>query len=73
MNNGVSDYDEFCRMKIWIDELQVTIVAAERGVKNAQEVSDMTRDPNHREKVILVMNDHRNRISKLSKRDIMNV
>ena len=68
-----SDYDEFCRLKLWIDELQVTNDAAERAIKNAGEVADATNDPNHRENVVLVMNDHRGRISKLRKGDLNNV
>ena len=53
-----TDYDEYMRLSKWVKQLQVTNDAAERAVKNAQEVADITRDPAHREYVVLVLNDH---------------
>ena len=44
--------------------------AAERGVKNAQEVADVSRNPLHRENVMLVINDHRGRMARLRKADL---
>ena len=36
--------------------------ATERAVKNAQKVAELTQDPDHRNNVLLVMNDHRGRV-----------
>ena len=35
---------------------------AERAVKNAQKVAELTQDPDHRNNVLLVMNDHCGRV-----------
>ena len=67
-----TDYEEYMRLSKWVRQLQVTNDAAERAVKNAQEVADLTRDPAHRENVVLVMNDHRGRMARLRKADLNN-
>jgi hypothetical protein len=46
------DYDEYVSLGKWVDQLQVVNAAAERAVKNAQEVADVTWDPAHRDNVI---------------------
>ena len=55
------------RLQNRVKQLQVTNDAAERAVKNAGEVADLTRDPAHRENIILVMNDYRGHVSQLRK------
>ena len=47
--------------------------AAERAVKNAPKVAELTQDPDHRNNVLLVMNDHRGRVSNLRKRNLNNL
>ena len=64
------EYDEYMRLKKWVDELQVTNDAAERAVKIAQETAEITRDPNHRDNILLVMNDNRGRVSSFRKRNL---
>ena len=65
-----TDYEEYVRLQKWMMEIQVTNDAAERGVKNAQEVAEISRDPSHRDNVVLVMNDHRGRLARLRKADL---
>ena len=57
-------------LAVRVSELKVTNDAAERGVKNAQEVADVSRNPLHRENVMLVINDHRGRMARLRKADL---
>ena len=60
-------------MKKWVDEIQTQNDASERAVKNGQEVTELTRDPNHRENVVLVMNDHRSKNTGVRKIDLQPV
>ena len=46
---------------------------AERAVKDVQDCAQMTRDPAHRDTVILVRSDHRGRVAQLKKVDLDNV
>lgn len=46
---------------------------AERAVKDVQDCAQMTRDPAHRDTVILVRADHRGRVAQLRKADLNNV
>ena len=50
--------------------IEVTNDAAERGVKNAQEVADAARDPNLRENILQVMTDHRSCIGRIQKANL---
>ena len=68
-----SDYDEYGRMKKRVDEIQTQNDASERAVKNGQEVAELTRDPNHRENIALVMNDHRSKNTGVRKIDLQPV
>ena len=58
-----TDYEEYIRLKKWMDRLKVTNDAAERVVKNAHEVAEISQDPRRCENVVLVMNDHRERVA----------
>ena len=42
-------------------------------VKNAQKVAELTQDLDHRHNVLLIMNDHRGRVSNLRKRNLNNL
>ena len=55
--------DEYVILQEWVKQLPVVNDSAERAVKNAEEMAMVTRDPDHRDNVILVMNDHRGRVS----------
>ena len=46
---------------------------AERAVKNAQKVAELTQDPDHCNNVLLVMNDHCGRVSIIRKRNLNNL
>ena len=48
--------------------MQVTVVDFEHAVKNAQYMAEGTREPSHRDNIILVMNDYRGYITYLIKR-----
>ena len=60
-------------LRSFIRDLQVVNDAAERAVKDVAEYSEMTQDPNHRDAVILVANDHRGRVAQLRKANLNNV
>ena len=47
--------------------------AAERAVKNAQKVAELTQDPDLCNNVLLVMIDHSGRVSNFRKRNINNL
>ena len=48
------EFDKYSCLKKWVNELQVTNDIAERVVKNAQEIAEVTRHPNHGDNVIPV-------------------
>ena len=54
-------------MKKFCSDLLVVNDAAERAVKAVQEFSEMTMDDNHRDDIILVASDHRQRIPNINK------
>ncbi len=62
-----SDYEEYQQCKAICDDLAVVNDAAERAVKDVQDCAQMSRDPQHRDTVILVRSDHRGRVANLRK------
>ena len=59
--------------KIFCCDLMVTNDPAERAVKDVHDCAQVTRDPAHRDSVILVRTDHRGRVAQLRKADLDNV
>ena len=51
------DHNDYVRLSRWVSELQVVNDATECAVKNAQEVAELTRYPDHRDNVLLIMSD----------------
>lgn len=58
-----TDDPEFQRMYDVVSSLSVVNDTAERGVKDIEDYANATTDSDHRERIILVANSHRNRIS----------
>lgn len=58
---------EFCK------EISVVNDAAERAVKDVTEYAKLTADPEHRDNIILVSNDHRGRVKKMKKNNLNDV
>ena len=54
------DCSEYKRVGEFLGELSVVNDAAERCVKDITEYVEMARDSAHRERILLVVNDHRN-------------
>ena len=67
------DNDNYVHLKEFCRDIQVVNDAAERAVKDVAEYAQMTRDPKHRDNVILVANDHRGKIPHLKKANLNNV
>lgn len=63
-----TDYDEFLWLRKWVSQLEVTNDAAERAVKNSQEVACAARDLRHREDIMIVMNKHRENVNYKTKK-----
>ena len=59
---------EFIRMESFLKELKVVNDLAERCVKDVQEYKDATKDPEHRDEILLVATDHRPVFKDLSKK-----
>ncbi len=62
------DSPDYEACKLFCEDIHVVNDPAERAVRNVQETAKMTRDPAHRDAVILVQNDHRGRVSNLRRR-----
>ena len=68
-----SDDEDYENCKRFCCDLMVTNDPAERAVKDVQDCAQVTRDPAHRDSVILVRTDHRGRVVQLRKADLDNV
>ena len=55
-------------MESFLKELKVVNDLAERCVKDVQEYKDATKDPEHRDEILLVATDHRPVFKDLSKK-----
>lgn len=64
---------EYQFLQNFVNDLMVVNDPAERAVKDVQECAQLTRDPAHRDNVILVRSDHRGRVARLRKADLHNV
>ena len=64
---------EFTFLRSFCQDLQVVNDSAERAVKDVQDFAEVTRDPAHRDDIILVANDHRGRVAHLRKAALNNV
>ncbi len=61
------DCPEYKRVGDFLGDLSVVNDAAERCVKDITEYAEMARDSAHRERILLVVNDHRNVFQELRK------
>ena len=64
------DSVEYENCQRFCKELEVVNDPAERAVKAVQETANMTRDPAHRDAVVVVMCDHRGRVANLRKTNL---
>lgn len=64
---------EYLHLQELIKDMEVVNDSAERAVKDVAEYAEMSRDPNHRDNVILVANDHRGRVAQMRKGDLNNI
>jgi len=67
------DSDDYERCKAFCQDLMVVNDPAKHAVKDVQDCAQMTRDPAHRDSVILVQSDHRGRVAQLRKADLNQV
>lgn len=67
------DYEDYQFCRDFCTDMMVVNDPAERAVKDVQDCAQMTRDPRHRDNVILVRGDHRGRVARLRKADLHNV
>ncbi len=67
------DSADYTYCQSFCKDLPVVNDPAERAVKAVQDTRKMTRDPTHRDAVILVMTDHRGRVSNLKKTNLNKV
>lgn len=68
-----SDDEEYEHAKRFCTDLTVVNDPAERAVKDVQDCAQMTRDPAHRDTVILVRSDHRGRVADMRKPNLNNI
>ena len=59
--------EDFQMLALWVHELPVTNDAAERAVKDAQDVAHSAHSPDVRESIMIVKTEHRRKFKKLSK------
>ena len=64
---------DYVHFKSFCQDMLVVNDAAERAVKDVQEYAHITRDPAHRDSVIVVANDHRRRIMHFRKDNLNNL
>lgn len=65
--------ENYNNCKMFCQDIMVVNDPAERAVKDVQDCAQLTRDPHHRDSVILVRSDHRGRVSNLRKANLNNV
>ena len=68
-----SDNEDYEYCKGFCQDMMVVNDPAERAVKDVQDCAQMTRDPAHRDTIIVVRSDHCGRVAQLRKADLNNV
>jgi hypothetical protein len=64
------DNHDYIACKMFCQDLEVVNDPAERAVKDVADCAQMTRDPAHRDTIIMVRSDHRGRVANLKKANL---
>ena len=67
------DNDDYIRCQLLCLDMEVVNDAAERALKDVTDTAQLTRDPAHRDTIIIVRSDHRGRVANLRKNNLNNV
>ena len=67
------DNDDYIHCQLLCLDMEVVNDAAERAVKDVTDTAQLTRDPAHRDTIIVVRSDHCGRVANLRKNNLNNV